>query len=188
MTGPGADQPAHEAEPQLIFPLVAEPVRRRRRARVALAAGAVGLTLAVLVTAATQLRSQPTTAKWLSPVQPGETGPGPVGDPASVFDLEAGSCLADLGPGSNVSQVSVVPCDVDHLAEVVATARMPDGLWPGLRAVEEFATDHCVPAIYEGGIEVGDDLKWSYFGPTESSWSIRADRTVSCLVVKGGRA
>jgi hypothetical protein len=187
VTSPGADQPGHQAEPQLIFPLVAEP--SRRRVRVALAAGVVGLTLAVvLVTAATQLRSEPITARWLGPVEPGGTGPGPVGEPASVFDLEPGSCLADLGSGSNVSQVSVVPCDVDHLAEVVATARMPDGPWPGRQAVEEFATDHCVPMIYEGGIEVGDDLTWSYFGPTESSWSLRADRTVSCLVVKGGRA
>lgn len=190
VTGRGADQRAHAAEPpdQLIFPLVAEPGRRRRRIRAAVAAATVPALAVLLVTAAMQLRDAPTAGDRPSPVTTaGDADSGLVGGPASVFELEPGSCLADLGPRSSVSEVSVVPCDLDHVARVIATARMPEGAWPGVRAVEEFAADRCVPAIHEAGIEDGDgDLQWSYFGPSESSWVTRTDRTVSCLVVTDG--
>lgn len=181
----------------MIFPLVAQPGRRRIRGGKVVAGGVIGAVLAVLlVAAANQLRDQPTAGKLLSPAAVADDpGPGRAGADrsrrVSVFDLEPGTCLADLGAATNtseVSEVSVVLCDVEHVAEVAATLRMPDGPWPGALAVEEFAADRCVPEIRDAGADVGDDLQWSYFGPSENSWSVRADRTVSCLVVKGGPA
>ena len=113
---------------------------------------------------------------------------GDAGGQVSVFELEPGTCLKELADGAAVLNVSVVPCDEQHAAEVVASLRMPGGRWPGAAAVEEFATAQCVPAIHSAGVAANPDLRWTYFGPSESSWQTRSDRTVSCVVVSRGAA
>lgn len=186
--GGGSRTPgASDESAQLIFPLVATPSRRRKwgkRVAIGIAAGCV----LVLVAVVAQLRAPSEEGEWSSVearVRDPLPGPAPAAGSgaASVFDLEPGTCIRELGDGPDVVDVAVVPCDVEHRAEVVATLRLPDGGWPGSVAVDEFAARRCVPLIEAAGITAPDELKWSYFGPSEVSWRQRADRTVSCLVV-----
>lgn len=188
MESAAADRTAHRAdEPaQLIFPLTARPSRRRVRIRIA-AVVLVGLLVAGLVITASQLRG-------------GRSGDDPAGRPAaaaepaggtspqrshqaSVFGLAPGDCLADLGAARAARVVPVVPCDVAHRAEVVAVVQLPDGPWPGAAEVQDLATDRCVAAIRSTGIRAEAGLRWTYFGPSEDSWTTGPDRAVSCLVV-----
>ncbi len=170
---------------QLIFPLAAEPSPHRGRLGKALAGGLIAAIMAgAVVATVNQLDGGPAAGKWAvaesSKVKPVHR----VDDTAlSVFQLRPGTCLRDLADGTDVQDVAVVPCDQAHAAEVVATLRMPDTPWPGAAAVEEYATDWCVPALLGAGFDTEPEAKWTYFGPTESSWNVRDDRMISCLVV-----
>lgn len=192
MTGDGdrTDQHADESV-QLIFPLVAEPRSRPGWMGKSLAAGVIVAMLAVAVTVAVyQVRSAPDGAKWAI-IAAGVDESGARVEfgsrlRASVFELRPGTCLRDIDVRMDVQDVPVVPCGAQHQAEVIATVRMPDGPWPGRLKVDEFAVQECVPMIFDLGIEPQEDLKWSYFGPTENSWTVRNDRTVSCVIASDG--
>jgi hypothetical protein len=179
---------AHHTEPTpLIFPLVAEPGPRRGWLGKVLAGGLItAVLIGGAIAAFDQLTSNPTAGKMA--LEAAGTGKAPDGasDVAagrfSVFELEPGTCLRELAD-TDVQDVPVVHCDVEHAAEVVATVRMPDGPWPGEIAVDEFAVERCVPAIHRAGVDERPSLRWTYFGPSESSWDLRHDRTISCLVV-----
>ena len=177
---------------QLIFPLLAEPSRRPPWAGMSVAAGVVVAALAVAVAVAVhQARIAPDSSKSAIAAAGADerTVRAEVGSmvPASVFELKPGTCLRNLDMRSDVQDVPVVPCTAKHWAEVIATVQIPEGPWPGRLMVDGFAVDECVQAIFEVGIEASDELKWSYFGPTESSWTVRNDRTVSCVIVSEGQ-
>jgi hypothetical protein len=180
------DRTAHPAdEPaQLIFPLTARPSRRQAWKRRIAAVVLGGLLVAGLVITASQLRSGEDSAGMsVAAAEPaGGTSPQR-GYQASVFGLGPGDCLADLGAARAARVVPVVPCDVAHRAEVVAVVQLSDGPWPGAAEVRDLATDRCVAAIRSAGIRTEAGLRWTYFGPSEDSWTTGADRTVSCLVV-----
>lgn len=189
MTG-GGDRvaPRTTESVQLIFPLVAEPARRPGWAVKALGAGLITAMLVVAVSVAVhQSRNAPAGSKTALVAAGVDDRPLPAEfrsrPRASVFALEPGTCLTDIGMRQDVRDVPVVSCEVEHRAEVIETVQMPDGGWPGRVEVDAFAVEECVPAIFEAGIEPRGDLKWSYFGPSESSWTVRRDRTVSCVVV-----
>lgn len=191
MTGGGdrTAQRTHDTD-QLIFPLVAKPSPRPAWVGKTLAGGLIVVALAVAVTVAFhQARTSAGGGKWAGVTAGADEPPAQV-DPdgatqASVFELQPGTCLRDADVPA-VQDVFVVPCETEHRAEVIATAQMPDGQWPGRAAVDDFAVQECVPAIFEVGMGSRRDLKWSYFGPTERSWTIRDDRRVSCMIVSDG--
>jgi hypothetical protein len=176
----------------LIFPLVVEPARRRRWVGKATAGILLGTLLAgAAVAALGQLNSAPARGGQVidgSGAELQRDRTGDVGGQVSVFELEPGTCLKELADGAAVQTVSVVACEEQHAAEVLASLRMPGGRWPGAAAVEDFATAQCVPAIHSAGVAADPDLRWTYFGPSESSWETRSDRTVSCVVVSRGAA
>jgi len=152
--------------------------------------GAITAILVAAVSVAVhQARPATTGGKWLIAAATPE--PAPRVDASnrqqvSVFELQPGTCLSDIDVPADVQMVPVVPCYTEHQAEVIATLRMPGGPWPGRAVVDEFAVAECVPAVLRVRTEVRDDLQWTYFGPTENSWTVRADRTVSCLIVSRG--
>ena len=173
----------------LICPLVAEPRPRQGWPGKAMAGGLICAVLAGAVVAALNQNRAPVTGK-LAIVASGtdklldQANDG--GGQFSVFGLEPGTCLRELADATDVQDVPVVACEDEHAAEVVASVRMPDGPWPGTAAVDQFATDRCVPAIQGAGVDASPNLRWTYFGPSESSWNLRYDRAISCLVVSRG--
>jgi hypothetical protein len=193
MTGEGGRGASRTDESvRLIFPLVAEPAPKPAWVGKAVAAGVVVAVLgAALTVAADQVRSTPEVAKW-AVVAAGADEAAPRAEfggsrgRASVFELRPGTCLRDMDVRTDVQDVPVVPCGAEHRAEVIAIVQLPGDSWPGPAAVDDLAVETCVPAIFDVGIEPRGDLKWSYFGPTESSWTALDDRAVSCVIVSDG--
>jgi hypothetical protein len=177
---------------RLIFPLVAEPGPGRRWLGKAIAGGVIGAVLVGAVVATFSRLDQNSAPGGAAVVASGvdETARSQSNGREgwlSVFDLEAGMCLREVADGTDLRYVPVIPCEEAHGAEVAATQRMPDGPWPGPAAVEAFAVDRCVPAIHRVRVDASLDLRWTYFGPTESSWNMRHDRTISCVIVSDDR-
>lgn len=178
---------------RLIFPLLAEPGPRRGWLGKAIAGVVIGAVLVGAVVATfSRLDRNPTPGGAVGLASGGDETARPPGNGRerrlSVFDLEAGMCLREVADDTDLRYVPVVPCEQEHGAQVAVTQRMPDGPWPGPAAVEAFAGDRCVPAIHRVGVDASLDLRWTYFGPTESSWSLRHDRTVSCVIVSDDRS
>lgn len=166
----------------LIFPLQVEPTHRRRWLETAIAGGLILAVAGAVAAATSQLDRDP--GKRAIVASGPDKSLGQVNDgQLSVFELEPGMCLRELADDTDAQDVAVVACDERHAAEVVASLRMPDGPWPGGAAVEDYASDRCVAAIQRAGVDANLNLSWTYFGPTESSWTLRDDRVVSCLVV-----
>lgn len=182
----GGRNPGNDDQERLIFPLLAEPTPRPRWVS-ELVVGTVILALlsvAVLV-AVSQLRPVPTGKLAVGMIGLDGRQLDHSGNRArtSAFDLEPGTCLQDYDGDTDIREVPVVPCDVEHHAEAVATLWMPEGAWPGRNAIDEFAAQRCVRAIYAAGVKPTRALKWSYVGPSATSWAVRDDRVVNCLVV-----
>ncbi|MFW6090432.1 MAG: septum formation family protein [Actinomycetota bacterium] len=167
---------------RVIFPLLAEPTPRSPWVGRLIVGTAILALLSVAVLVA---------VSHLRPAAAGKLAVGPLETAASrgkasVFDLEPGSCLQDYDAGTDVREVLVVPCDVEHSAEVVASRRMPQGAWPGADGIDEFASQRCVSAIRAAGVRQARALRWSYVGPSATSWADHDDRVVTCLVVSVG--
>ena len=109
----------------------------------------------------------------------------PIGDVTSPTSANArqvrpGHCIRDLPRDGAVGQVTLVPCDDDHEAEVVGSLRLDDGAWPGQEAVTEQAEAWC---------EMDNDQTAAGFRPvvwtpSEESWS-QGDRAALCLAWQG---
>ena len=82
-----------------------------------------------------------------------------------VFDLRVGDCLSDVEGGESVA-VLVVPCRSRHKGEVRARVQLPEGRWPGRKAVLAAAGRRCRESFF--------------FVPSEGSWR-QDDRVVTCI-------
>ncbi len=80
-------------------------------------------------------------------------------------DLRVGDCLSGVAGGESVA-VRVVPCRSRHRGEVRARVQLPDGGWPGRKAVLAQAERRCAESFF--------------FVPSESSWR-QDDRVVTCI-------
>ena len=82
-----------------------------------------------------------------------------------VGDLRVGDCLSEVEGGESVA-VLVVPCRSRHRGEVRARVQLPEGSWPGRKAVLAAAGRRCSESFF--------------FAPSESSWR-QDDRVVTCI-------
>ncbi|WP_159796137.1 septum formation family protein [Puerhibacterium puerhi] len=101
---------------------------------------------------------------------------------ANVVQLVLGSCVRDL-PDGDVRRVTAVPCDAEHVAQVVGrTDAGPDAVWPGAEALVRRAAAVCGPQdLGSAGREV-DGVEFLVVTPTEPGWEA-GDRTSLCLAV-----
>jgi hypothetical protein len=83
----------------------------------------------------------------------------------NVGDLRVGDCLDGVAGGESIA-VQVVPCRFRHEAEVRSRVQLPDGAWPGRKAVIAQAGRRCRESFF--------------FVPSESSWR-EDDRVVTCI-------
>jgi len=149
--------------------------------RVALRAGAAVLALAVVggavavgVTTAGDRGREPLPAAVTAPRE------------ANAVQLVLGSCLRDL-PAGDVGRVTVVPCDEEHVAQVVGrTDADPDAAWPGRDALVRAVSATCGPELLgAAGRQVdGEDegLSFVVLTPSQDGWAAD-DRTSLCLAV-----
>lgn len=118
----------------------------------------------------------------------GITGTGAGADDAAgiatdVFTLKVGDCLNDGTTAGEVSEVRLIDCENEHESEAYESVMLPDAGFPGEAAIDKVAIDRCKSAFSAFvGIEYDDSaLDFTYYFPTESSWS-EGDREVLCLV------
>lgn len=116
-------------------------------------------------------------------VRDDETGQISEGGEVDVLTLAVGDCLVGVEEGLQTS-VDAVPCAEEHDLEAFHDFALPAGDFPGEDAVDEAAGDGC-HAAFEEFIGVSYDesvLIYTYFYPSEESWTEADDRLITCLV------
>ncbi|MCF4122650.1 septum formation family protein [Antribacter sp. KLBMP9083] len=79
--------------------------------------------------------------------------------------------------------IDIVACANPHTSDVYADVTLPEGEFPGDRALDLLAEDYCteeldaLEAYYGGDMEVS---AWWYW-PLEESWTFDADRVITCV-------
>lgn len=110
----------------------------------------------------------------------------------SVFDITVGTCIAnqeDLGTGTEVMDVPIVPCTQPHAYEVFYEYNVADAsTYPGETVISDEAEKQCTGPEFTNFI--GHDwnntaLGVTWFYPTMQSWGT-GDRVVSCMVYEEG--
>ncbi|NQX34017.1 septum formation family protein [Herbiconiux sp. VKM Ac-2851] len=100
-----------------------------------------------------------------------------------VFALSVGQCLNDTD-GTEVSEVPLVDCADEHDFEVYSDFELTGDEFPGTDEINTQADAECLTAFESFvGISYDDSaLGYTYFTPTEGSWTDGDDRLVSCLI------
>ncbi len=110
----------------------------------------------------------------------------------SVYDIKERDCLeAPSGVETELSKVTVVPCDEPHTHEVYLvddeTLGKTFDVYPGAPDIEGVASQLCFKAFsdFVGSEVIDSALSFTYLYPTLKSWTDNKppDRTVACLVV-----
>lgn len=98
---------------------------------------------------------------------------------AHVRALTVGNCLESAPAGSAVGEVTVVPCDDDHAAQVIAGKKLSGDTFPGDAAVIEQTTAVC-PGRSIVADAVPETLEFLVWTPSEASWE-EGDRQGLCI-------
>jgi hypothetical protein len=100
-----------------------------------------------------------------------------------VNDVRAGDCLEKWTTGSQIGQVTVVPCTTTHDAEVFDAFTVPGTAYPGDREVTATATTTCLSTA-KTKLKTADqpNVKVAYLKPLEDSWN-QGDHSVACVAV-----
>ncbi|WP_229054199.1 septum formation family protein [Aeromicrobium sp. Leaf350] len=165
-----------------------EQERGRRRAGIAIGV-AVGGTAALVVALGIVLvvsAPGPRTVDASSLYRPGTAtvvaGPGTHGE-ILLEDLVPGDCLdEDLDAVGFQRLLTVVGCEVPHLAQVAHVEDLPEGAYPGEGPTEDMTDALCLAAYgpWVGRAWEDSTLGLFYYFPTAESWEF--DRSVTCIV------
>jgi hypothetical protein len=108
------------------------------------------------------------------PTQPSSPEPTPsIGSVIAFDEMVAGDCIV-LPTESEFSEVRRVPCDTPHGGEIFLVADHPDGAYPTDDAFGQYVATKCGPAFQSwtgSAYEDQDVLDYSWFTPTEESWT-----------------
>ncbi|MGA1838050.1 septum formation family protein [Herbiconiux sp. 11R-BC] len=147
--------------------------------------------LAIAVAAALGLAActapSPAAAPSATDPQAGGRGSGPVTTDAAA--LTVSECFDDTSsandsPTREVTQVPVVACAQEHDFEVYDDFSLSGDGYPGDAQVSARAEAQCL-ASFESFVGVAADRSeyaYTYFAPTQASWTEAGDRLVSCLI------
>ena len=117
------------------------------------------------------------------PATDSQTGDEITQTDTDVFSLSVGQCLNDTA-GTEVSEVPIVDCTDEHDFEVYSDFEIPGDEFPGDDAIDSQADAECLTDFEQFvGISYDDSVYgYTYFTPTEGSWTDGNDRLVSCLI------
>lgn len=101
---------------------------------------------------------------------------------ADAFKVKVGDCL-EKPSGSEVKDVTIIPCPQDHDFEAFAATNLEDSTYPGDAAITQKAEDFCSKefATFIGKPFDESGLEMTYFFPTSESWTT-GDKEIVCLV------
>lgn len=102
-------------------------------------------------------------------------------DTVTATDVRVGDCLKEIPDGARVMTVQTIGCDEPHAGEVFAVLSMPDGDFPGQKAIDDYA-DKCSPelASYSPAAMEDDSIQMYVLYPTAETWA-EGDRAVTCI-------
>jgi hypothetical protein len=145
-----------------------------RRRLVPVAAAAAAIAAGLLLSGCTSPSPMPTPSASTTPAA----------DLAS--DIQVGDCLNDAGLSGVVTTVPFADCDEPHDSEAYAAFDLDEGAYPGDAAINVKGDEGCVAAFATFiGIPYNESkLSYSFYHPTESSWS-QGDRRILCEVFDG---
>ncbi len=105
------------------------------------------------------------------------------GGQVDVLTLAVGDCLVGVEEGMQ-SSVDAVPCAEEHDLEAFHDFTLPAGDFPGEETVDQAAIEGCHTAFEEFiGLSYDESvLVYTYFYPSEESWTQADDRLITCLV------
>ena len=100
-------------------------------------------------------------------------------------DLATGDCVLKAS-SEDTYTLSVVPCSVEHEAQVIEQALLPDEPYPGDEVLQAQVEKRCDAALADF---VGDDSRYdvAYYYPDAPGWSY-GDRGLVCLLVNSDDA
>jgi hypothetical protein len=100
-----------------------------------------------------------------------------------AFSIKVGDCTGDLGEGE-VSAAVLIPCGQPHYWEAYASSQLTGDAYPGVTQVTEAADKACTSAFkaFVGVSTDSSDYSYTYFYPTEQTWTSADDREVLCFV------
>ncbi|WP_323095573.1 DUF4190 domain-containing protein [Intrasporangium sp. YIM S08009] len=107
---------------------------------------------------------------------------GPVERRVEVGDLKAGDCFngGSLGSGTDVGDVSVVPCSTPHTSQVITVFELPRGRYPGedkvVDAADKGCSDKADPLVRESRMHEVDP---SFLYPADA-WTWSNSRAIQC--------
>jgi hypothetical protein len=101
---------------------------------------------------------------------------------ADAFKVKVGDCLEEP-TGSEIQDVTIIPCPQDHDFEAFAATKLEDAAFPGEAAITQKAEDFCSKefATFVGKPFDESGLEMTYFFPTTESWKT-GDKEIVCLV------
>lgn len=99
-----------------------------------------------------------------------------------VFAVKVGDCLGEGADASELSRVTILPCDEPHDSEAYFAFDLDGDEFPGEAALETEA-ERCQGEFEKFvGVPPGESsLVINYFRPTETSWKEQDDREILCL-------
>lgn len=108
----------------------------------------------------------------------------------SVFDVQAGDCVAPpTDVKAELEKVRVVPCKDQHTQEAFAVEKYDKAdAYPGDQALAAFADGICLER-YQGYVGVAyqdSKLFYTYLLPSARSWNEGKDRKVVCIITTTG--
>ncbi len=117
------------------------------------------------------------------PATDSQTGDEIAQTDTDVFALSVGQCLNDTAD-EEVSEVPIVDCADEHDFEVYSDFELSGDDFPGADAIDTQADAECLTDFEQFvGITYDDSVYgYTYFTPTEGSWTEQGDRVVSCLI------
>jgi len=101
---------------------------------------------------------------------------------ADAFKVKVGDCIAEPS-GTEVKDVSVIPCDQEHDLEAYAAKDIVADTYPGQSEVEKQSEEYCSSefASFVGVPFDSSTLELTYFYPTTDTWKAD-DREIVCLI------
>ena len=106
----------------------------------------------------------------------------PVERRVEVGDLKAGDCFTggSLGSGTDVGDVTVVPCAMPHTSQVITVFELPRGRYPGedkvVHAADKGCSDKADPLVRESRM---DEVDPSFLYPADA-WTWANSRAIQC--------
>ncbi len=101
---------------------------------------------------------------------------------ADAFKVKVGDCL-EKPSGSEVKDVTIIPCPQDHDFEAFAATNLDFSTYPGDTVITQKAEEFCGKEFTAFvGMPFDDSaLEMTYFFPTRESWKT-GDKEIVCLV------